>query len=141
MWLPLFACWAQSLRPAEHPCSLLLQGLLEKQPSLRLDWPQLLDHPFLAETAAEKERQAREAALLEAQKAEAEAAPTLQSRVQGGVADDASGALLLACCQPICWSGVVACLIAALVICYFSGRISKSTGRIPAVQVHSRRRP
>jgi len=71
--------------------SLPAQGLLEKQPSLRLDWPQLLDHPFLAETAADKERQAREAALLAAQKAEAEAAPTLQSRVQSGAAAAADG--------------------------------------------------
>lgn len=75
------------------------QGLLEKQPSLRLDWPQLLDHPFLAETAADKERAAREAAL-EAQKADAQATPTLQSRVQsrtGGT--DAGGA---ACWMPCC---------------------------------------
>lgn len=58
-----------------------LQGLLEKQPSLRLDWPQLLDHPFLADTAADKERQAQEVAL-QAQKVEADAAATQQSRVQ-----------------------------------------------------------
>ncbi|KAL4423876.1 hypothetical protein ABPG75_001177 [Micractinium tetrahymenae] len=83
--------------PVKYPDNMsplfasFLQGLLEKQPSLRLDWPQLLDHPFLAETAADKERQAREAALLEAQKAEAEAAPTLQSRVQGDAADGAAG--------------------------------------------------
>ena len=76
-----------------------VQGLLEKQPSLRLDWPQLLDHPFLAETAADKERLARDAALAE-QKAETAgvgATPTLLSRVQsrtsgGGGAAAAAGA-------------------------------------------------
>ena len=74
------------------------QGLLEKQPSLRLDWPQLMDHPFLAETAADKERAAREAAR-EAAAAEPAATPTLASRVQRRTADDADqqGALL-GCC-------------------------------------------
>ena len=80
---------AAASRPS--PCPALpalrsgLQGLLEKQPSLRLDWPQLLDHPFLAETPADKERAAREAAV-EARKAEADATPTQQSRVQSGAA-------------------------------------------------------
>lgn len=30
-----------------------MQGLLNKQPGKRLDWPELLEHPFVAETAAE----------------------------------------------------------------------------------------
>jgi hypothetical protein len=78
-----------------------MQGLLEKQPSLRLDWPQLLDHPFLAETAADKERLARDTALAEQKGAEAAgvgATPTLLSRVQsrtgggGGGGGGAGGA-------------------------------------------------
>lgn len=28
----------------------MLQGLLEKQPTRRLDWPQLLDHPFVRDS-------------------------------------------------------------------------------------------
>lgn len=84
-------CIAPPARLTGSLACLPVQGLLEKQPSLRLDWPQLLDHPFLAETAADKERQAREAALLSAQKAEAEAAPTLQSRVHSGAAAAAEG--------------------------------------------------
>ncbi|KAI3432453.1 hypothetical protein D9Q98_004003 [Chlorella vulgaris] len=59
-----------------------LKGLLEKQPSLRLDWPQLLDNGFLAETAADKEREAREAAM-EGQQADLNAASTQQSGVEG----------------------------------------------------------
>ena len=63
------------------------QGLLEKQPSLRLDWPALLDHPFLAETAEDKQRAEREAAREAASRAvDAGATPTLASRVQGGAA-------------------------------------------------------
>jgi hypothetical protein len=35
-----------------------LQGLLNKKPENRLDWPDLLDHPFVKES--EEERLARE---------------------------------------------------------------------------------
>ncbi|GBG88292.1 hypothetical protein CBR_g46858 [Chara braunii] len=43
-----------------------LKGLLNKTPSQRLTWPQLLDHPFVRETSAERaEREAAAAAALE----------------------------------------------------------------------------
>jgi fused-like protein len=38
----------------------LVQGLLNKKPEHRLDWPQLLDHPFVKESEAERlEREQR----------------------------------------------------------------------------------
>ena len=46
-----------------------LAGLLTKDPSKRLGWPELLDHPFVRETEAERMRREREAA----EEAEAEA--------------------------------------------------------------------
>lgn len=57
------------LRTAEDKAArshdtLWMQGLLNKQPAQRLGWPRLLEHPFVAETEAE--RAAREAALAEA---------------------------------------------------------------------------
>lgn len=42
-----------------------MQGLLNKRPGDRLTWPQLLEHPFVQETAEEVVR--REAALADAQ--------------------------------------------------------------------------
>ncbi len=42
-----------------------LQGLLNKRPGDRLDWPALMDHPFVRET--DVERKVREAAMAEAQ--------------------------------------------------------------------------
>lgn len=42
--------------PVRYPSSMssefrsFLQGLLEKQPTRRLDWPQLLDHPFVRDS-------------------------------------------------------------------------------------------
>ncbi|EIE26434.1 Pkinase-domain-containing protein [Coccomyxa subellipsoidea C-169] len=44
-----------------------LKGLLNKYPAKRLSWPQLLEHPFVAE--APEERQMREAAAAEAARA------------------------------------------------------------------------
>ena len=46
-----------------------LAGLLTKDPAKRLGWPELLDHPFVRETEAERARREREAA----EEAEAEA--------------------------------------------------------------------
>lgn len=40
------------------------QGLLNKKPSDRLGWPELLDHPFVRETS--EERLKREKALVDA---------------------------------------------------------------------------
>lgn len=40
--------------PLLSPLPLSLQGLLEKQPARRLDWPALLDHPFVKEDLAEE---------------------------------------------------------------------------------------
>jgi hypothetical protein len=95
--------------PAEASCwgVLYMQGLLEKQPSLRLDWPQLLDNGFLAETAADKEREAREAAM-EGQQADPNAASTQQSGVEGelhscdGLPRCITSRLLVSCAQR-CW--------------------------------------
>lgn len=41
-----------------------MQGLLNKKPSDRLGWPELLEHPFVRETA--EERTSREKALVDA---------------------------------------------------------------------------
>jgi hypothetical protein len=41
-----------------------MQGLLNKKPSERLGWPQLLHHPFVRETSSERLK--REAALADA---------------------------------------------------------------------------
>lgn len=44
--------------------SVCLQGLLNKKPSDRLGWPELLEHPFVRETA--EERASREKAMVDA---------------------------------------------------------------------------
>ena len=44
-----------------------MQGLLNKYPAKRLSWPQLLEHPFVAE--APEERKMREAKAAEAVRA------------------------------------------------------------------------
>jgi hypothetical protein len=37
-----------------HTARLVPQGLLNKDPKKRLDWPDLLEHPFVKESSAER---------------------------------------------------------------------------------------
>lgn len=73
-----------------------VQGLLNKKPSDRLDWPDLLDHPFVRET--EEERLSRETSLASAA-ARAEASQAWKGE-DGAVA----GAPVYAgTSSPVCW--------------------------------------
>ncbi|KAK9855130.1 hypothetical protein WJX84_005097 [Apatococcus fuscideae] len=59
------------LTPVKYPSTMtpdfksFLKGLLNKRPGDRLDWPALMDHPFVKETDGEKK--SREAAMADAQ--------------------------------------------------------------------------
>jgi hypothetical protein len=54
----------QPVRPPLRECDTCLQGLLNKKPENRLDWPDLLSHPFVKES--EEERLLREQRLMTA---------------------------------------------------------------------------
>ena len=55
---------SNTLTFSSDPTVRFLKGLLNKKPSERLGWPELLDHPFVRETS--EERLVREKALVDA---------------------------------------------------------------------------
>ncbi|KAK9841899.1 hypothetical protein WJX84_008698, partial [Apatococcus fuscideae] len=84
--------------PVKYPSSMsadfrsFLKGLLNKRPSDRLDWPALMDHPFVRET--EGERKARETARADAQ------AVALHSRGWKGEGGAVAGAVVALAAAP-----------------------------------------
>ena len=70
------------LSPHSNQRTPLLQGLLNKKPSDRLGWPELLEHPFVRDTSEER---------LQREKATADAVEVADSsrawRVRGGEAE------------------------------------------------------
>ncbi len=77
------------------------QGLLHKNPKLRLSWPDLLKHPFVRTTPAEEEARAAVA--------DQERAATTETRGWRGeraLEADGAAAPLIACLDPLMPSSI-----------------------------------